>query len=166
MDSYLLPVHNVQETSAGLRGLGEGKERGVEGGRARVALGLGPRFERSGRYRPRAPLQRLLAWVNRGSGRQARLGGAAVLGSIVKRNRESKKMFKTKGRTILWRRRLLVSKLCRQQSWLWILLWVYCVGSQAESDNVKNWGGAEGKSVPRRLRMAGKCHQGECSGTE
>lgn len=79
-------------------------------------------------------------------------------------------MLKTKGGTISKRRRSLVSKLCRQESWLWILQWIYCVGSQAESGNMKKWGGVEstveGKSVLRRLRMVGKCHQGECSGTE
>lgn len=147
-----------------------GRERKGEGRGAR-ALPLALYLFRTlwalqvtGSYAPR-----LLAGGNRGS-RGERLGGEALVGSIVKRNRESQKMFKTKEGTILQRRRSLIPKLCRQESWLRSVQRVYCVGSQAESGNMKKWGGVEstveGKSVRRRLRMAGKCHQGECSGTK
>lgn len=177
MDPFLLPVHNVQETSEGHRELGEGEERGGERS-LRAPTGFVPFSNALG-----VAGHRLLctetacggeteaaAGERGGGGAEGRLGGEALVGSIIKRNRESQKMFKTKGGTILQRRRSLIPKLCRQESSLRSVQRVYCVGSQAESGNMKKWGGVEstveGKSVRRRLRMAGKCHQGECSGTK
>ena len=170
---FLLPVHGVQETSEGHRGLGEGLESAPEreGTGARVPEDSDPRSDAparptAGSYagsrpagKPRQPPGSL--GVGRGGG-----GGR----SIVKRNWESQKMFTAKRGAISRPRRPLVWKLHRQEHWLWVLQRVHCVGNQAASGDMKTWGGkeswAEGKSVPRRLRAAGKCHQGECSGTE
>lgn len=53
MDPFLLRVHNVQETSAGHRGLQEGEVRGEE-------PRLRTRLERSGSCRPRGRVHTLL----------------------------------------------------------------------------------------------------------
>lgn len=144
-----------------------GREGRQEGRGGRAPRGSGPVLSALGAADHRLVCtETCLPWET-----EAAAGRAGRGGNIGKRNWESQKMFRTKGGTILrLRRRSLVSKRWRPASWLWILQRVYCVGSQAESGSMKKWGGGEstveGKSVPRRLRMAGKCHQGECSGIE
>lgn len=145
---FLLPVRGVQETSEGHRGLGEGLESAPEreGTRACVPEDSdsgsdAPAQPTAGSYvgsrpagKPRQPPGRL----GRGGG-----GGAAAVGSNVKRNWENQEMFTAKRGAISRRRRPLVRKLHRQEHWLWVLQRVHCVGNQAVSGDMKTWGGEE-----------------------
>lgn len=86
MDPFLLPVHNVQETSEGHRGLGEGEGKGAKGREMSPrSQRLRPHFERTGHalgvadhglVSPETACQGKSRQVRR------RLGGAAVVGSI------------------------------------------------------------------------------------
>lgn len=125
-------------------GCGEGEARGGEGsgGRARAPRLLGPVFHALGAQGAQdLRLERTetcLPGETEAAAGKAGGGGA----NVGKRNRGSQKTCKTKGGTI-WRRRRrsLVSTLCRRESWLWISLRVYCVGSQAESGGLRKRGG-------------------------
>lgn len=169
MDPFLLPVPNVQGSSLVHRRFKEGEES-----KAGAPHGFGPSIKLcSRRYSPsppRACMQNLLSIKgNRGSGTESQVGAAAVQ-FIKKHNGESQTVGKTKGETIWRSRRSLGSKtpearklavdfaagiLCEQPG----RNWQYVKVGRGES-------GRKGKSVPRRLRTAGKCHQGERSGTE
>lgn len=109
---------------------------------------------------------------NRGSGRESRDGAAAVELIIIKRNGgKSQTVSKTKEETIWRSRRSLGSKTPEARK----LAVGFAAGILCEQPG-RNWQyvkvgrgrecGRKGKSVPRRLRAAGKCHQGERGGTE
>lgn len=140
----MLPVPNVQETSEGQGGLGEGEARGGQGrgGEPGRPRGSGPVFHAQGAGDP---------WLVRaetcvpGKPRQPRgwRGGVETVesgtGNARRCSKQKEELFCGCGGG-----RRHPNPVGRQESRLWMLPRVYCAGSQAESGGVRRWGGGRG----------------------